>query len=199
MIAPSMLERIKACAHCGREMAVSALSYAENPFCSICLDDRLAAASPTGHLEWVITGAYATPVRRGATASSSGEVTIGLADGSERVVRMPGPVRITLAADGGVSVDPLMTPLAETSSTRADTRRSSHAQKVTDLLLAAVNGETEEAQRQASERRPGPRKPRPCKFPALGVDRLHGGQPGRPAIREYKATRSRSASRKPRP
>lgn len=37
----TLLQRVQRCLHCAREMDVSSLSYAENPFCVSCLDERL--------------------------------------------------------------------------------------------------------------------------------------------------------------
>lgn len=49
-----MLVRIQRCKFCRREMNVSALGYQENPFCSLCLHDRMQqAADKRGPVEWV--------------------------------------------------------------------------------------------------------------------------------------------------
>jgi hypothetical protein len=44
-----MLERIRRCRFCGREMKVSGMAYAENPFCLECLPDRLKASGARPH------------------------------------------------------------------------------------------------------------------------------------------------------
>lgn len=40
-----MADHIKRCPHCKRVSGVSATSYAENPYCQLCLDERLKTAS----------------------------------------------------------------------------------------------------------------------------------------------------------
>ena len=40
---PEMLERVQRCRYCHREMAIPALNYAENPYCKVCLGDRIEA------------------------------------------------------------------------------------------------------------------------------------------------------------
>ena len=39
-----MLEFIRSCPFCGREATVSAMSWCENPFCDLCLAERIEAA-----------------------------------------------------------------------------------------------------------------------------------------------------------
>lgn len=54
-----MLERIRRCAFCAKEMNCSALSYEENPFCTDCLSLRLdAAAKANALLTWMPRGDY---------------------------------------------------------------------------------------------------------------------------------------------
>jgi hypothetical protein len=56
---PQMLERVKTCKFCGLEMHVSALSYAENPFCGGCLDERQRLGrGERGYLSWRTEGDY---------------------------------------------------------------------------------------------------------------------------------------------
>jgi len=56
---PQMFERVKTCQFCGREMDVSALSYAENPFCTGCLGERLRVGhGASDYLSWRIEGDY---------------------------------------------------------------------------------------------------------------------------------------------
>ena len=56
---PHMVERVKTCRWCGQEMDVSALSYAENPFCKGCLVDRLHDGQGDGaYLGWRSEGNY---------------------------------------------------------------------------------------------------------------------------------------------
>jgi hypothetical protein len=53
-----MLVRVRACRFCGREMNVSAVSHAQNPFCSACLAERLALRGACLH-EPDVTGDWA--------------------------------------------------------------------------------------------------------------------------------------------
>jgi hypothetical protein len=56
---PDMLERIQKCKYCGREMDVRPLSFAENPFCAVCLKERCASAvSDMTPIEWIGTGEF---------------------------------------------------------------------------------------------------------------------------------------------
>jgi hypothetical protein len=61
---PSILERIQRCRYCGREVTKSALSFSENPFCDVCLDERvgLTRAIP-GEIRWRPTGHYMELIR----------------------------------------------------------------------------------------------------------------------------------------
>jgi protein-arginine kinase activator protein McsA len=43
---PEMLERLVRCEYCGSEMKTSALAHKQNPFCSNCYEERVAAARP---------------------------------------------------------------------------------------------------------------------------------------------------------
>lgn len=54
-----MLQRIKKCKFCGREVAIAPLEWAENPLCSNCLEERLQkAADQIGPTEWRRVGHY---------------------------------------------------------------------------------------------------------------------------------------------
>jgi hypothetical protein len=60
---PVMLERIQRCRFCRREVATSALSFEENPYCTECLGERLAQASATGkYVSWRVSGDYLTSI-----------------------------------------------------------------------------------------------------------------------------------------
>ncbi len=60
---PAMLERIQRCRFCGREVASSALSFEENPYCSCCLPERVAKASEAGaYTSWAVSGNYLEPI-----------------------------------------------------------------------------------------------------------------------------------------
>lgn len=53
-----ILERVRRCRFCRREMSCSALSYAENPFCTECFDERVQATAPPEPVEWRLEGDY---------------------------------------------------------------------------------------------------------------------------------------------
>jgi hypothetical protein len=60
-MAEMILARIQRCGHCGREMSVPPLEYQENPFCTVCLPERISAAMPHGKLTWRREGNYVIP------------------------------------------------------------------------------------------------------------------------------------------
>lgn len=66
-----MLERIRRCRHCGREIEGSPLAYEENPFCRVCLDERTRAQAREGTL--VRRGRYAVFIPREPERSSSND------------------------------------------------------------------------------------------------------------------------------
>lgn len=69
-----MLEEIRRCRFCRREMFASPLAFLENPFCTICFDERTAIATAgLGPPTFVEREGY-TEVMRTApqTPSSSG-------------------------------------------------------------------------------------------------------------------------------
>ena len=53
-----ILARVLRCRYCRREMTGSPLSYEQNPFCSMCLDARVADATPIGGVRWRREGDY---------------------------------------------------------------------------------------------------------------------------------------------
>jgi hypothetical protein len=54
-----LLQKIHRCPYCKRENKVSASSFAENPFCNQCLNERLEKASlGAGPFEIVSDGHY---------------------------------------------------------------------------------------------------------------------------------------------
>ncbi len=56
---PSMFERVKKCGFCSAEMEVSALAFAENPFCSRCLSERVnARRAQNTAVSWTLQGDY---------------------------------------------------------------------------------------------------------------------------------------------
>lgn len=52
-----MLELIVRCRHCGREHDQNPQGRRENPYCSKCVEDRLATIRRDG-IEWEIRGHY---------------------------------------------------------------------------------------------------------------------------------------------
>jgi len=63
-------ERIKRCRYCKREVNRCGLSFAENPFCNVCLPERVAEASrKVGPRLPIIRGKwlYFVPVKTGTT------------------------------------------------------------------------------------------------------------------------------------
>jgi uncharacterized paraquat-inducible protein A len=56
---PSVLVRLQVCKLCGKELALPALTYAENPFCRDCVTERQnKAATSTRRLGWKGIGNY---------------------------------------------------------------------------------------------------------------------------------------------
>jgi hypothetical protein len=53
-----ILARIQRCHGCRREMSCPPLEYAENPFCRVCLKQRVKSASPRGGVRWRREGHY---------------------------------------------------------------------------------------------------------------------------------------------
>lgn len=63
MILPLMLERVRRCHFCQREMNVPALSYEQNPFCSKCLPERMEEVQKQAALvSWIVSGEYLEPI-----------------------------------------------------------------------------------------------------------------------------------------
>lgn len=65
-----MLEKIRRCRHCRREVESSPLGYEENPFCRVCLAERLREEAREGSL--VRRGHYAVFIPREPEKPSSG-------------------------------------------------------------------------------------------------------------------------------
>lgn len=58
-----MLELIRRCQYCRREMKVSDRSYAENPFCNRCLNERISISkAQSGATGWKLVGGYLKPI-----------------------------------------------------------------------------------------------------------------------------------------
>lgn len=53
-----ILTRIQKCRYCRREMSSTPLEYQQNPFCALCLDERIRAATPGGGVGWRREGDY---------------------------------------------------------------------------------------------------------------------------------------------
>jgi len=60
-MAEMILARIQRCRYCGREMSCSPLEYEQNPFCNICLSERVSNESPKGRIRWKTEGHYVIP------------------------------------------------------------------------------------------------------------------------------------------
>jgi hypothetical protein len=56
---PAILERVRKCNFCGREVEGTALAYEENPFCRVCLGERLQQGRAENTLtSWAQRGEY---------------------------------------------------------------------------------------------------------------------------------------------
>jgi hypothetical protein len=66
-----IFEVVRRCPHCGREVRVSPLAFEENPYCVVCLPERLAEAARPGHVER--RGQYGVFIPREPGKPSSGE------------------------------------------------------------------------------------------------------------------------------
>ncbi len=62
---PVMLERINRCEYCGSEMKITALAHKQNPFCSICYEERVLAVRPSLPAAIHRVGGYITFTRSG--------------------------------------------------------------------------------------------------------------------------------------
>lgn len=70
----NMLARVQQCHHCRREMPVTPLSYRENPFCNVCLEERMRTADAQREpMEWVEEGKYVVFRPRASQTTSSDE------------------------------------------------------------------------------------------------------------------------------
>jgi hypothetical protein len=56
-----ILTRIRRCRYCKREMSCSSLEYEQNPFCTVCLPERIRKAKPRGGVQWKREGDYVIP------------------------------------------------------------------------------------------------------------------------------------------
>lgn len=57
---PHLMEVIRRCPYCKRESTDDPMSFAENPFCNDCLNERIAAALANSRpiVGWVTEGSY---------------------------------------------------------------------------------------------------------------------------------------------
>jgi len=56
---PGILERIQRCHHCGREVTNGPLGFLENPFCDMCLGERIGLDQVMpGEIRWRVAGRY---------------------------------------------------------------------------------------------------------------------------------------------
>lgn len=54
-----MLELVKKCKFCRREMSVSPVEWLENPWCNFCLEERIEIVAPkSSSVEWKRAGNY---------------------------------------------------------------------------------------------------------------------------------------------
>lgn len=60
-MAEMVLFRVLRCHNCRREMTCSFSAYEENPFCTNCLNSRIAEAAPSGGVRWKRAGQYFIP------------------------------------------------------------------------------------------------------------------------------------------
>jgi len=68
---PIILELVRRCEYCRREMTTGAAAFRENPFCRECLHDRIAAAAiAQGPTELRFVGDYAEVIPVLQTPSS---------------------------------------------------------------------------------------------------------------------------------
>jgi hypothetical protein len=53
-----ILTQIRRCRYCGREMTCPSIEYEQNPFCTVCLPERMGKATPRGGVQWRREGNY---------------------------------------------------------------------------------------------------------------------------------------------
>jgi hypothetical protein len=53
-----ILTRIRRCRYCRREMSCPSLEYEQNPFCTVCLPERIGKATPRSGVQWRREGNY---------------------------------------------------------------------------------------------------------------------------------------------
>lgn len=64
MTARPQEERVHRCAFCGRELKRDAFSRRANPFCEVCLVERInSGALDHGPVQWDARGTYLIPTR----------------------------------------------------------------------------------------------------------------------------------------
>jgi hypothetical protein len=56
-----ILAKIQRCHYCGREVFAPPLDYEQNPFCQVCLPERVGKAAPRGQVRWRRKGNYVIP------------------------------------------------------------------------------------------------------------------------------------------
>lgn len=67
-----VMAKVQRCKYCKREMGCSALAYVENPFCTRCRSERVAAAAPTEQRALQSAGHYFTRLPTPEKRSSGG-------------------------------------------------------------------------------------------------------------------------------
>lgn len=60
----ALRKRVLRCQYCSREMKVSAAAHAENPFCRVCLPERVDRAGAGRRIDWKLVGDYFVPMLR---------------------------------------------------------------------------------------------------------------------------------------
>jgi len=56
-----LLERVRSCKHCERDMAVTGVEHSQNPYCGECLRERVALVQ-TKTVRWTRIGRRLIPV-----------------------------------------------------------------------------------------------------------------------------------------
>jgi hypothetical protein len=64
-----ILSKVHRCRYCGREMCCAPLNYEQNPFCTVCLSERINKAKPRGGVRWKTEGHYVIPEASGKRRS----------------------------------------------------------------------------------------------------------------------------------
>lgn len=63
MSTATILELVRRCHHCTREMVIPSQEYAQNPYCGVCLDERLKLEAGAKKPVWSAPGRNKMRVR----------------------------------------------------------------------------------------------------------------------------------------